>query len=401
MINTAPAYRYAHNSGVQSLAWLSDLGQILAVGCTKRNVQLYDLRISGTNAPPTSVFAHTDAVHGIVPDMTCPTMSTFATFGRNVGEPVKIWDARMMDSTITEITPQNGGVSSVAWSYARPGVLSIAIGDSIRNYDTRSPGSRSLPVGVSYLDAASADDAEDDVFIQCLAYQPQFFDTEASSSDTNPFEYYPHRKLAVTSQGQIQVIPELYTAPLSISKRDGRVASCLGGTVWIGPTTDNNGPSSILTEDISARMMRRARCFHDTRYSTDANDNVRMLEEEKEHILAQKSDKSLQQSSASNSHEFNQNIANIDMLAHCWRWIALIEHLSIEQRSETNTGHSTSIEDDTFAWPAKGLIDAGVMKLLRMSSRRDNQDESGNPFMDTKKMSDTLFCDVFDSPMRR
>ena len=89
------------------------------------------------------------------------------------------------------------------------------------------------------------------------------------------------------------------------------------------------------------------------------------------------------------------------MLGHCWRWIALIEHLSIEQRSETNTGHSTSIEDDTFAWPAKGLIDAGVMKLLRMSSRRDNQDESGNPFMDTKKMSDTLFCDVFDSPMRR
>ena len=44
---------------------------------------------------------------------------------------------------------------------------------------------------------------------------------------------------------------------------------------------------SISTEDISARMMRRARCLHESRYSTDASDNVRMLEEEKELILAQ------------------------------------------------------------------------------------------------------------------
>ena len=37
-----------------------------------------------------------------------------------------------------------------------------------------------------------------------------------------------------------------------------------------------------------ARMMRRARCFHASQYSTDAGDNVRMLEEEKEQILAQR-----------------------------------------------------------------------------------------------------------------
>lgn len=249
LYDLAPVYRYAHNSGVQSLSWLSDLGQILAVGCRKRNVQLYDVRVSGTNAPPISVFAHSDAVSGIVPDMTCPIQRTFATFGTNVGEPVKIWDARMMDSTLGEITPQNGSVSTVAWSTARPGILSIALGDSIRRYDTRSPGSRSLPVGVSYSDYG--DIGDDDMSIQCLAYQPQFYDSSAATSQTtNPFEYYPHRTLAVTSQGQIQVIPESYTAPLAISKRDGRVANALGGTVWIGSTDDGMYLNSWTTMNI-------------------------------------------------------------------------------------------------------------------------------------------------------
>jgi len=428
----APLYRYARSSGVESLAWLSD-GKILAVGCQKKNVQLYDLRIPGTNAPPISVFAHTEMVSGIVPDPNCPTKTVFATFGRNAGEPVKIWDARSMNTTMSEIIvpPQcgagsgstasgGGGVSAVAWSIARSGVLSIAVGDSIRNYDTRSPGSRALPVGVSYLDDADVDASGnaggggDDLFVQCLAFQPQFFagggQMDSTSSDSNtttkvkktdPFEFYPHRTLAVSSQGQIQAIPECHAAPLAVSKRDGRIATGLGGTVWIGPTTD--GPSamegqSILTEDISARMMRRARCFHASRYSTDARDNVRMLEEEKGLILAQEhlhlsQKKKLQTSS---SKEFIKVISNIDQLLHCWRWIALVEYLSIDQRSGEN---EIVYSEDITAWPAKGLIDAGVLKLLRMSSR-DIPDESNN-WMDTKSASDSLFCDVFDSPMRR
>lgn len=465
--NTAPAYRFAHNSGVESLSWLSD-GQILAVGCQKRNVQLYDLRVSGTNAPPVSVFAHTDAVAGIVPDnVNCPTKMVFATFGRNVGEPVKIWDARMMDSTLGEIIPppppqQNnhgGGVSAIAWSIRpeRPGVLSVAIGNTVRTYDTRSPGSRALPVSVSYVDT---DGGGDDIFVQSLSFQPQTFCDDSSgrssslhlpiesiasdfdaaiavgqAASTNPFESYPHRTLAVTSQGQMKVIPESQAAPLAISKRDGRIVIGLGGTVRVGPSTDGMfkfesrsfltnyfraltyislapvrlalGPSamegqSILNEDISARMMRRARCFHASRYSTDARDNVRMLEEEKEKILAQEhlhlsSQKNRSQSSSSSSKEFNDVIANINQLFHCWRLIALVEHLSIDQRGSSDNEMLNS--DDIAAWPAKGLIDAGVLKLLRMSSC-DVPDESNN-WMDTKNTSDTLFCDVFDSPMRR
>jgi len=380
----SPIHRYAHNSGVQSLSWLSDLGQVLAVGCTKRNVQLYDMRISGTNAPPTSVFAHTDAVAGIVPDLSCPTKSTFATFGINVGEPVKIWDARMMESTLTEITPNNESVSSISWT--RPGVLSVAIGCSIRSYDTRSPGSRSLPVGVSYLDGISTDEEDDLLSIQCLAYQPQTTQSTRPSS----FYFYPHRTLAVTNQRQIQVIPESYTAPLAISYRDGRIASALGGTVWIGPK--DKGPSamdgqSIINEDISARMMRRAQCFHASQYSSGSNNDIRqLLEQEKEQILAQEHLHSSQSENASKSNEFNQTISNINQLLQCWRWITSVESLCFDQMEDSE-------------WPGIGLIDSGVLNLLRMTSR-DVQDVN-NIRMDTKSVSETLHCDVFDSPMRR
>jgi hypothetical protein len=190
-------------------------------------------------------------VSGIVPNCSGTNSSIFATFGRNVGEPVKIWDARKIHSPVGEIVPTGGSrrsgecVSAVAWSISRPGVLSIAVGNSIRNYDT-SHGSRAFPVGVSYVDNSceSGNGDDDTLFIQCLAYQPQSFRNgpeaakSASTIITNSFEFYPHRALAVTSMGKIRVIPESQVAPVAISNRDGRVANSLGGTVWIGPTTE-------------------------------------------------------------------------------------------------------------------------------------------------------------------
>lgn len=162
---------------------------------------------------------------------------------------------------------------------------------------------------------------------------------------------------------------------------------------------------SILAEDVSARMMRRARCFHATRYSTDARDNVRLLEEEKEMMLAEEHSHLTQQlneesPSPSSSTEFGSILSNIDQLLQCWRWIALVEHLSIDQQGGGSSDGAHS-DENAAAWPAKGLIDAGVMKLLRMSSRDVPTPDENNTWMDTKSMSDTLFCDVFDSPMRR
>lgn len=441
----APAFRFAHNCGVESLAWLCD-GQILGVGCQRQSVQLYDLRVSGTNSPPITIFAHTEMVSGIIPDCSGTNSSIFATFGRNVGEPVKIWDARKIHSHVGEIIPYGGGrrngefVSAVAWSMSRPGVLSIAIGNSIRNYDTRSPGSRALPVGVSYVDGArdnSGNNGDDDsMFIQCLAYQPQCFQRgpQSANSDstaiTNPFDFYPHRALAVTSMGQIQVIPEAQVAPVAVSKRDGRVAHSLGGTVWIGSTSEGMlefdehfmlrihssqitgllffvrlrhihkppGPSamecrSISSEDISSRMMRRARCSNVFRYSTDALGNVRMLEDEKGKILAEEL---ACLSSQQRTESLQSSSSNIEQLLHCWRWIAFVELLSFDQRSSEN---NETVQPDNTVWPANSLIDAGIMKLMRMTSR-DVQDESSD-WIDTKTTSETLFCDVFDSPLRR
>mmetsp|Transcript_34759 Transcript_34759/g.63932 ORF Transcript_34759/g.63932 Transcript_34759/m.63932 type:complete len:654 (+) Transcript_34759:231-2192(+) len=158
---------------------------------------------------------------------------------------------------------------------------------------------------------------------------------------------------------------------------------------------------SISNEDISARMMRRG--FHASRYSTDPRENVRVLEEEKELIMAQEHDLQMRnwqnKSQSSSSKGFLEAISNIEQLLHSWRWIALVEHLSMNQRRGSGDNDMLHAENDVAVWPAKGLIDAGVMKLLRMSSR-DVADESNN-WMDTKSTSDTLFCDVFDSPMRR
>ena len=139
------------------------------------------------------------------------------------------------------------GVSAVAWSPERGGYLSIAIGGTIKTYDTKAPGSRSLPVEVSYISG------DEDGFLQDLAFQPQVFCRTKPSSimlpkygtdtsdfkhgDVNPFEFYPNRILVVSSKGDTDLIPESYVSPLAVSKRDGRIAHSLGSYVWIGDTT--------------------------------------------------------------------------------------------------------------------------------------------------------------------
>ena len=78
--------------------------------------------------------AHAKRMSGIVPDDNGAAM-TFAAFERNAGEPVKVWDTRMMNrSPVCEIPPPRPGrqgrgvvgvVGAVAWLVSRPGVLSV------------------------------------------------------------------------------------------------------------------------------------------------------------------------------------------------------------------------------------------------------------------------------------
>jgi len=216
----APVLRLAHNSGVASLAWMKN-GDILAVGCTQRNIQIYDLRIQGTSAPPISTNAHDNAVHGIKVD---PTSDLFATFSRgSVGEPVKLWDMRRMDSCVSEIKLDSKrysgaelassdlpSVADIGWDTSARGVLSIATNESLKFYDTRINPSR--PTLIRMTNSRSS--------IQSLAFHPQPLRVQ--------------RMLAVSVDGYVSDLPLHEVAPVSISSRDGRISSASGGVVWAG-----------------------------------------------------------------------------------------------------------------------------------------------------------------------
>ena len=166
------------------------------------------------------------------------------------------------------------------------------------------------------------------------------------------------------------------------------------------------GKMLLVDEDISARMMRRARCLHSYRYSTDVFANIKMLEGEKEQLLSQHH---MCEHETYNKLAFDQTLSNIDQLTHLWRWVALIEDLCCaEQRDGDDTMNSNTMNVSNShseyafedpSWTAKSLLDSGILKLLRMSSRDSPEDNTN--WMDNKSTSEALYCDEFDSPMRR
>ena len=219
-----PIFKYAHNTPVSSLSWLSS-GNHLAVGSQNRAIQLYDLRVKGTQ--PTSIYAHSDAVAGIEAD---PFRSNvFATFGRGLKEPVKLWDARRMDACLGEIKMSDEeAVSAAAWAIQpnRSGMLTLAVGDALKTYDTSASGSRPVLVGFRH----SQCDIQSMAFVPTMSRQG-----EGNATDS---DFCPHRMLAVPDDGVIQDIPTFQAAPLDISKRDGRIGFCLGQNAWIGAEGD-------------------------------------------------------------------------------------------------------------------------------------------------------------------
>jgi hypothetical protein len=174
------------------------------------------------------------------------------------------------------------------------------------------------------------------------------------------------------------------------------------------------GQGLLATEDISARIMRRARCLNSYRYSTDAHANAKLLEEENAKLLSQYQNYIQQQQHKDTLQpDFDLALSDITQLTRLWRWIALVEDLCrTEQRDgddninsnnssmNFSSSHSGGISEEP-SWTAKGLQDAGILKLLRMSSKDGPEDNANSNWMDSKSTSDILFCDEFDSPMRR
>ena len=372
----APLHRFAPNTAVSSLSWLSS-GNLLAVGTQNQGaVQVYDLRVPGTIAPIKSIYAHSDAIAGIETDPFRPHV--FATFGRGAKEPVKIWDARRMDASLGEIKMGEAEtVSAVAWSThpARSGTLMLAVGDALKMFDTSVSGSRPALTGMRQCPASA----------QSVAFQPGVMDHgSANDGGDASAEFYPHRMLAVQGDGAVSDVATYQAAPIDISKRDGRIGFCLGRSAWIQiPSTMDTSTTRTPKEDVSATIMRRARLLHSARYSMEAGPYLDMLAEEKKAA-----------SSGSRSDPFGTAGAGVlddpknEELSQLWRWIERVEFLSSERDD------AAAMADELSPWPAKGLIDAGVYKLLRM----DSQNSSGG---DTSTQSDTLGCDVYDSPLRR
>ena len=407
----SPLFKLSHNSGVASLAWLLEGGQTLAVGGQQRNIQLYDLRVSGTSSatPPISAFGHNFGVHGIEVDPFRPHQ--FATFSRAVGESIKIWDARRMDAVVSEIkvssmtgtsnadstVTASSYVSSLRWSARETGVLSVAMGNVVLDYDTMSsrpvlsrvnrakgpildmalyPGTFPADSGPGSSETAPVPNAG---FLSTTAQQLQTSQREIARAtkrihdDQLISELYPQRMLVVLADRSVQDMAKHTIAPLAISRRDGRVVHALGKNLFLGST--RTGPSAMESlsiqkdEDISATMMRRARCLHAARYSMDTASNIQVLTEEM------------------SLHRFSPDH---DALLRLWTWIDRIEALCTAPSAE----EMGSQDDGGIFWASKGFDETGVWKLLKMGD--DTQEAS-----DENMRSDSLSCDLYDSPARR
>jgi WD40 repeat protein len=225
----SPLFRLAHNVGVSSLSWVEG-GQLLAVGTQVKNVQLYDLRASGTNAPPISFAAHRDDVSGIEADPSRP--SIFATFSKTPGESVKLWDLRKPDTFLSEIKVNvavpgssklsSSTVSAISWNQINSGSLCIAAGDLLRYYDTNV--SKPILTKVTHMNEP----------VQSIAFRSK----EISPTVHMPFE----RMIVVNMTGEVNDIPLEQLSPLAICHRDGRIIHAFGHNMWIYPSVKGKQP---------------------------------------------------------------------------------------------------------------------------------------------------------------
>ncbi len=437
---TMPLSKFAYNNPVASLAWMMD-GQTLAVGSQQRTIQLYDLRLSTSNnskLPPLSAHAHESSVDGIEVHPHRPHL--MATFCRSVGEPVKLFDIRRMDSVVGEIRltnindNHNAGNSTasipksfsaqrlqqvkaeaIQWSFIEPGMLTVASGDSIQEYDTNSGSRPSLvrtnrvskagkfikaialyrgkessesPLAVVPSNSKVADSDTDGL----VAEEKNDYGDNALNSVRNDDKadrllslIYPKRLLAVLEDQTIEDMAKDTNVPLAISRRDGRLVHALGPHLFMGSSSE--GPSAMERiikieesglvqgeEDISATMMRRARCLQTNPYSMNPERNIKLMSQE----VANEDRRQCNTPSVSIFPGYSNRA-----LLRLWGWIERIESLSFQDVDDT--------DDDPRI--IRDILNAGVLQLLNFQRDDGNKEQI--------MYSETLAWNVYDSPARR
>lgn len=179
---------------------------------------------------------------------------------------------------LSEYVNDQAKVQTVRWSAAEPGVLSVAIGNSVQDYDTYS-GSRPVLIRASHAKQDILDFALSSNSSSILLDGGAKFDM--ALPDRLSTALYSRRMIAVLSDRSLRDLEKNGgSSPVAISRRDGRLVHTLGSTVWVGSTT--SGPAAMekseagTDEDISATMMRRARCFRVSRYSMNTSQNIKV-----------------------------------------------------------------------------------------------------------------------------
>jgi hypothetical protein len=364
-----PTRKLSHPLGVESLAWVSE--HVLAVGGA-RTLQLHDLR---SNSAPRAYTAHGAwGVHGL--HATYEQSYQLASFCRVANEPVKVWDVRRMDAALAEIKVGGGGscdtsvVSAVRWSMTEPDTLCIAAADAIYEYDTSAALSRPVHVNTIHVGSSSSDE-----FLLDFCLYPYAAPLDTCASKTRVIsELFPNRVVAVAGDRILRDVARNTYAPVAISNRDGRVVHGFGRTLWVGsPAEGPAGMERMLAqqdEDISATIMRRARCQHVAKYSMDTSSNIELLAGDNNTASAE-------------ARLHDESFVTKDALLRLWSWIERVESLC----SETE-----DLWADSLNWPAKGLMDAGAWRLIKGESD-DNQDQ--------EIFSDSLCCLTFDCTGRR
>lgn len=138
-----------------------------------------------------------------------------------------------------------------------------------------------------------------------------------------------------------------------------------------------------IHEDISKVMMRRARCLHVARYSTDASSNLQMISMELESIHKETS------KVVDYNDMLNATISRRKQLWRLWSWIERVEGLCGRNDNDSMI--------DERRLPARGLQDAGLLRLLRIDSASNDEVTA----FDRSTMSPIFNRNTFDSPMRR
>ena len=138
-----------------------------------------------------------------------------------------------------------------------------------------------------------------------------------------------------------------------------------------------------IHEDISKVMMRRARCLHVARYSTDASSNLQMISMELESIHKETSNV------VDYNDIINATISRRKQLRRLWSWIERVERLCGRKDNDSMI--------DERRLPARGLQDAGLLRLLRIDSTSNDEVTA----FDRSTMSPIFNRNTFDSPMRR